>query len=528
MGKKIGRNDPCSCGSGKKFKRCHGDLNYLDRMQKVSAALPNLLARHKADEVQRQRQQGKGSPIISLEANGERLVAIKNRFLSSSKWRTFHDFLGDYIKSALGGNWGNAEIAKPLGERHPVMVWYHYVCQFQREQNFVPGKINSGACTGAVSAYLHLAYDLYALDHNAELQTKLLNRLKDRDNFSGARYEIVVAATLIRAGFQVEFEDETDRQETHCEYVVTYRETGKKFSVEVKCSDAGVARVTRQLFRALHKQALHPRIVFIDLNTIDSVASTRSVELMPYALRRIRRFEADPAARALAPAYVFLTNHPWHLMLGETDIKCSAMGEGFKIPDFKMDQRFDTVRRAVDARQEHIEMHDLLLSMKDHAGIPVTFDGSMPEFTFGTGNKRLIVGQEYLVPDGSGRESVGTLESAIVMESDSSAWCVVCLKTGERIHTKFPMNRDEMSAWRNHPDTFFGVLEQRTHHVRDHLEAYDFAFRTYRNTPKGKLLEFMASAPDINDLKQLDQLELARIYCERMAMHMMSPKPAKH
>ena len=23
-GKKIGRNDPCYCGSGKKFKKCHG------------------------------------------------------------------------------------------------------------------------------------------------------------------------------------------------------------------------------------------------------------------------------------------------------------------------------------------------------------------------------------------------------------------------------------------------------------------------------------------------------------------------
>ncbi|MEK6913183.1 MAG: SEC-C metal-binding domain-containing protein [Nanoarchaeota archaeon] len=24
MGDKIGRNDPCPCGSGKKYKRCHG------------------------------------------------------------------------------------------------------------------------------------------------------------------------------------------------------------------------------------------------------------------------------------------------------------------------------------------------------------------------------------------------------------------------------------------------------------------------------------------------------------------------
>ena len=26
-GKKIGRNEPCPCGSGKKFKQCHGKLN---------------------------------------------------------------------------------------------------------------------------------------------------------------------------------------------------------------------------------------------------------------------------------------------------------------------------------------------------------------------------------------------------------------------------------------------------------------------------------------------------------------------
>ncbi|MDP6142414.1 MAG: SEC-C metal-binding domain-containing protein, partial [Dehalococcoidales bacterium] len=24
LGKKVGRNDPCSCGSGKKFKKCCG------------------------------------------------------------------------------------------------------------------------------------------------------------------------------------------------------------------------------------------------------------------------------------------------------------------------------------------------------------------------------------------------------------------------------------------------------------------------------------------------------------------------
>jgi preprotein translocase subunit SecA len=26
-GQKVGRNDPCPCGSGKKYKQCHGKLN---------------------------------------------------------------------------------------------------------------------------------------------------------------------------------------------------------------------------------------------------------------------------------------------------------------------------------------------------------------------------------------------------------------------------------------------------------------------------------------------------------------------
>ena len=26
-GDKVGRNDPCPCGSGKKFKQCHGRLS---------------------------------------------------------------------------------------------------------------------------------------------------------------------------------------------------------------------------------------------------------------------------------------------------------------------------------------------------------------------------------------------------------------------------------------------------------------------------------------------------------------------
>jgi len=40
---------------------------------------------------------------------------------------------------------------------------------------------------------------------------------------------------------------------------------------------------------------------------------------------------------------------------------------------------------------------------------------------------------------------------------------------------------------------------------------------TYTKTTKGTLLEFLAGAPDIDQLAALDQVELASVYCERLA-----------
>ena len=46
---KIGRNDPCPCGSGKKYKKCHGDTNYASQENAQQRSAPvsrNLLERN--------------------------------------------------------------------------------------------------------------------------------------------------------------------------------------------------------------------------------------------------------------------------------------------------------------------------------------------------------------------------------------------------------------------------------------------------------------------------------------------------
>ena len=56
----------------------------------------------------------------------------------------------------------------------------------------------------------------------------------DTDQFQGVRYELFVAATCIRAGFDIAYEDETDKTKKHPEFVATHRLTGQKISVEAK------------------------------------------------------------------------------------------------------------------------------------------------------------------------------------------------------------------------------------------------------------------------------------------------------
>lgn len=510
---KIGRNEPCPCGSGKKYKRCHGSIVHRGD---VMAEVAKMQLRAEAAQVQRERQQGLGKPIISIESHGYRLVAVKNRLLHSKGWKTFHDFLGDYIKMAIGSDWGNTEIAKPLEQRHPILIWYQKVCEHQRTFITEPGKVASAQMTGAVAAYIHLAYDLYALDHNAELQEKLLTRLRNHDKFTGARYEIYVAALFVRAGFDIEFEDETDGSTTHCEFTATYRRTGKRFSVEAKRREGKRPRIGHLFNDALSKNANHERIVFIDINMRDDATENQPPTYLDKALRRLRSFEGQTLNGQLRPpAYIFVTNTPWSLYLDAPAPRCVVLAEGFQIPDFKGGIYAPSLRHAIDARETHIEMHELIGSIQDHSDIPSTFDGEMPEYTFGTGKQRIVIGQRYMVPDADGVERPAEVTTATVAEAERVAYCGMTFEDGRAVICTMPLSDEELAAWRRHPDTFFGILGQRHSRADSPIELYDFFHTSFKKSSKEQLLEAMSGAQDFEHLTKLDQPQLASIHAER-------------
>ena len=127
--KKIGRNDPCPCGSGKKYKKCCG---FSQQPSNIPIEVMKQIKKNK----ERVRKYGHVRPGISLNFHDYKMVAVGNQVHYCKKWKTFHDFLFDYIKNCLGQEWGKEELKKNISEMHPILQWYKEVCEFQKT-NFI-------------------------------------------------------------------------------------------------------------------------------------------------------------------------------------------------------------------------------------------------------------------------------------------------------------------------------------------------------------------------------------------------------
>lgn len=476
-----------------------------------------------AKEHQRKEQQGLGREIISADFQGHKFVAVGSHLLRAKNWKTFYDFLSDYIKNALGNDWGNNELKKDFQERHPILQWYQYYWDLQQKNKTQSGEITSVSHIGASTAYFGLAYNLYLLQHNAGIQAELIRRVKLNDigNFYGALYETYVAAHFIKAGFDLEFENEADGSSSHCEFTATHKEKKRKFLVEAKViapKKKGKPKVIAKLNDALKKQANHERIIFIDIGK-PAATFEEAKNLLLQSTESLRKLEVSPRLNGqnLPHAYVIITNNSFWYDLKGQNFKFAALGEGFKIPSFKHDYRA-TIQNGLIEREKHKEVFGLLDSMHKHQEIPATFDGENPEIAFNLvedENPRLVIGNQYLIPSDQG-DVAATLRHVIVDEGRKLAIGAYDIDGGGSSILSCPLSDVELAAYKKHPRTFFGELQPKTK-IDDPLEFYDWLYNCYRSTPKEKLLEFMSNYPNRAELEKLSQEELAKLYCQGAA-----------
>jgi hypothetical protein len=236
-----------------------------------------VLQAHERKQRAYEQQHGKVRPIISTEFAGHRVVAVGQKLMWAKQFKVFPDFLNHYLHSALNNHWGEKQVALALAEQHPIVQWRTiWTTKQQGQRPDADGLYTERS--GAGLAWYRLAYDLYLLEHHDELQNKLLRRLRDVSAFQGARLEIVAAAVMLPAGYELAFENDK-LPGKHAEFVATNKQSGSKLAVEAKSRHRpGVMgqkgeRVTPEkadigalLKAAVEKDPKEPLLVFIELN----------------------------------------------------------------------------------------------------------------------------------------------------------------------------------------------------------------------------------------------------------------------
>lgn len=536
---KIGRNTPCPCGSGRKYKHCCGDplkeqpSGGAQRLDTLPPEIELALKRHEAQELIRTQQQGLGKPIIAAKVGEHQFVAVGDKLHYAKKWKFFSDFLLWYIKKVLNGDWGNAEIAKPIEERHPIMQWFEIFGQFQKSQEANEDDTYSAESTGVVYCYLGLAYNLYLLKHNVELQDRLIARLKDRKQFQGAYYELIIANCLIRAGFELELEDEADLRTKHCEFSAVSKLTGKKYWIECKMrgvsgllgktdvdgakpSAKPTSTLTDHLRDALRKPAEDDRLILIDVNAppMEVGEAAKQFAEMPEWVEAAGK-QLDAKERDLKDdekAYVFVTNMSFHRVLDGDPRGHAALAHGLGIPGFRTPgpKRLTEVWRN---KQEHIDGHRILEAIKTYPNIPSTFDGSIP-MTEEEAASRVEIGQRYFFEHLGDDGLLGKVTTATISEAEKIMYLGVTTEDGQSVIVTREISDHELANYKQYPDTFFGVYLKAARRLDDPYELFEWMVDCYQDTPKKRLLELVKDHPKIADLDKMDYQDLVLEICE--------------
>ncbi|SDR29459.1 hypothetical protein SAMN05519103_01795 [Rhizobiales bacterium GAS113] len=454
----------------------------------------------------------------------------------SPTWKTFPDFLADYIKRILDPAWGNAELAKPFSQRHPIVQWYDALCRYQQATIKTPGVPALATVNGVVACYLGLAYSLYLLDHNVELQKRLVARLKIPDQFQGAYYELIVANILIRAGFELTLEDETDGASKHCEFAAHSKRTGRKYWVEAKMrSVAGflgkterdgttdqnpISRLIPHLNDALAKPAADERLIFIDLNTEPTPEAEGKLPWIERAAARLEQYERRELAEGVR-AYVFVTNFPFHRGLNEP-ASMAGFPFGLGIDDFNR----PGVRRVSEAyrlKQKYIDAHYIGEALTKYLKFPATFDGSLPSEAIDGTLPRIIIGNTYCFGDPDAGGVVGTVTTASVNEPGCEVLIGITDQNGRAQILTEPMSSQQLDDYRAHKDSYFGRILPVGGKIGDPFELFEWCARNHKWMSREQLLEKLAHAPNIVALRSMSDDDLLYEYCELMVVSVWKP-----
>lgn len=381
---KIGRNNPCPCGSGKKYKKCHllsgGSLKTsIIKKLKSTPELERIRQELEMQMIERRKKLVQAGVFIDFVTpthfRGNKVWALSSRlYPRRPKKETFHEFIIYVLKEELGRDWWIKQMESPEDKQHFIYRCFikHYDWQ---DKNKIPenryGEGWRAIPDGYSRALISLAFDVCSLIHAVHLPEIFLKKLRNYIEYQSVRYEIAVAALFARMGYKIKFLDEEfvgqKTQPKHSEFIATNPGTGEEIAVEVKSKEReGVLHKegefnkekefrssVAKLYRHALKQKPHgkPFIIFIDMNLPLSPGANPNDIPWVKAVTKMRDNATFATRGKPAPSNAILfTNYSYHYgtdqetSSGEWLIEESGNPEILiKSPDFG--EKFITVLR---------------------------------------------------------------------------------------------------------------------------------------------------------------------------------------
>lgn len=364
-GNNPSKNARCPCGSGKKYRNCckgNQPANFSPQKLPIAQAFERALlpgppreVLKKIHEVREKRRliehvtkkfrereervrefidrYGHTRPPMAVKFGDKMMVGIGNALYRQTREGdyTFLHAIHDHALHLFGEPMLEAEEKKPLNERHPALQWMEAYVEHHNKTVAEGNHDPRATQIGAGAAWYRFAYDLYTIQDNAKLEVVLKNRLLDPDRFQSARHELWVAALNVTAGFELQFENESDNTKTHPEFIGTDKFSNARIAVEAKSrrrngaygfasgkdiAPGEIVGIRQLILDAYKKKTNLPFYVFIDVNL-----PAAETETYGRWLAEIDQTMADlekEGYAAPAPAnMVFFINDPSHYLRGE-------------------------------------------------------------------------------------------------------------------------------------------------------------------------------------------------------------------
>ncbi|MEX2615918.1 MAG: SEC-C domain-containing protein [Alphaproteobacteria bacterium] len=228
--KRTRLKQPCHCGSGVRYDKCH-----YRRDNVAQGAIRIFQEKVNTRELFIGNHGHIRKPQL-LKMGDRHIVTIGNQIFQQINPGPYN-FVNAIIDCALhvfGDIFLEAEENKPFEDRHPAIQWLHAYSDHHNNTLAREDAKPEDFQFGIGAAWIRLAYDLYTIRDNAELQEIMCKRILNPDTFQAARHELWVAALFVAAGFEINFENESDNSKRHPEFIAMEKETGIEVAVEAK------------------------------------------------------------------------------------------------------------------------------------------------------------------------------------------------------------------------------------------------------------------------------------------------------